>query len=225
MCSSRLWAKQEMMRQCGWCWCRFWHRTTARRTTGRPRRIGCDAARHSAERCGITSPVDASSDLYGLGVLLYLALTGEYPFDSDDLDPFPYLHRHAGHSTSSSDRSSVAGPATDEVALRALAKAPSARFATGAALSRSGCIQRCRLTRQLDRRARDEQRSARDCTSRGNWQSPSYSSADRDGGNTWRGPNTSTTSLPHLTRGRQQCSPSLACRARGNQRGTHIARD
>jgi serine/threonine protein kinase len=145
---------------------------TARRHGERPRgRGGLVVTPHvTVPEVWDDQPVDASSDLYGLGVLLYLALTGEYPFDSDDLDTFAYLHRHAAVPLPS-DRSSVAGPATDEVALRALAKAPSERFATGAALA-AALHTALRDDGQLDRRARDSNNEP-GLHSRGNWQSPS----------------------------------------------------
>jgi ubiquinone/menaquinone biosynthesis C-methylase UbiE len=80
------------------------------------------------------APGDSSSDIYSLGVLVYLALTGVYPYDTGDVQAFADLHRHTPVSPPSG-RSVLAGPATDSVVLRALDKAPSARFATGSALA------------------------------------------------------------------------------------------
>ena len=74
-------------------------------------------------------PADGRADLYGLGVLLYHALVGGWPFDAADPSVAAELHRHAAVP-----RPSV-GPNVDSVLLRALAKSPAERFPTGAALA------------------------------------------------------------------------------------------
>lgn len=78
--------------------------------------------------------LDGRSDLYSLAVLLYLALTGVYPFDADSLQAIPELHCTAPVPPPSAHSPHV-GPATEAVLLRGLAKSPAARFASGAALT------------------------------------------------------------------------------------------
>ena len=75
--------------------------------------------------------VDARSDVYSLGCVLYEILTGEPPFIGDSPvavayqhvreDPVPPSHRHAGIS-----------PELDAVVLKALAKNPDNRYQTAA---------------------------------------------------------------------------------------------
>ena len=75
--------------------------------------------------------VDARSDVYSLGCVLYEILTGEPPFVGDSPvavayqhvreDPIPPSHRHAGIS-----------PELDAVVLKALAKNPDNRYQTAA---------------------------------------------------------------------------------------------
>jgi precorrin-6B methylase 2 len=77
-----------------------------------------------------------ASDLYSLGVLLYLALTGNYPFVADDPDDYCELHT-ARAARPPSQSAPALGEATDVVLLRALAKRPEARFASGAELAAS----------------------------------------------------------------------------------------
>jgi predicted Ser/Thr protein kinase len=72
-------------------------------------------------------PVDARSDLYSIGVLLYELLTGEPPFDADSAvtialkqvaeDPLPPMQRNPAVT-----------PALDAVVMRALRKDPAERF-------------------------------------------------------------------------------------------------
>jgi SAM-dependent methyltransferase len=74
-------------------------------------------------------PVDGRADLYGLGVLLYRALTGIWPFDVEAPAALAELHLHAALPAGRME------PAVDEVLRRALAKDPADRFATGAQLA------------------------------------------------------------------------------------------
>jgi eukaryotic-like serine/threonine-protein kinase len=73
-------------------------------------------------------PVDARTDVYALGALAYLMLTGEPPFADS---PYPLLHQMHLHASPPrpSSRSRVS-PAFDDVVLRAMSKDPAARQKT-----------------------------------------------------------------------------------------------
>jgi len=79
-------------------------------------------------------PVDGRGDLYGLGVLLYHALTGVLPFDADDLSRFAKLHCEAT-VTPPSKQAGFIGPYLDTFLLRCLAKDPSGRYQSGSEFS------------------------------------------------------------------------------------------
>jgi 2-polyprenyl-3-methyl-5-hydroxy-6-metoxy-1,4-benzoquinol methylase len=78
--------------------------------------------------------VDGRADLYGLGVILYHALTGGYPFDAEEPGAFAELHL-AEPVPRPSLRAATVGGATEMVLLRALAKSPAARHESGAELA------------------------------------------------------------------------------------------
>lgn len=73
--------------------------------------------------------VGGRADLYGLGVLLYRALTGAWPFDAETPHALAELHLHAAVPSARLE------PPVDAVLRRALAKDPSDRFASGAELA------------------------------------------------------------------------------------------
>jgi serine/threonine protein kinase len=83
-------------------------------------------------------PVDARVDIYGLGCLLYQALTGEVPYPEPTPAAKMYAHRSADPPSVGARRPDVP-PALDAVVRRAMAKDPSERhqspgeFATEAA--------------------------------------------------------------------------------------------
>jgi len=79
-------------------------------------------------------PVDGRGDLYALGVLVYQALTGIFPFETDDLSRFAELHCEAA-VTPPSKHAGFIGPHLDAFLLRCLAKDPSGRYQSGSEFS------------------------------------------------------------------------------------------
>ncbi len=73
-----------------------------------------------------SQPVDARTDVYGLGVLAFQLLVGELPFQSRLFPVMCELHLHAPPPTPSSR--APLHPAFDAVIVKALSKSPSDRF-------------------------------------------------------------------------------------------------
>ncbi|HZQ99975.1 MAG TPA: protein kinase [Chloroflexota bacterium] len=88
--------------------------------------------------------VDARSDLYSLGVLLYELLAGRPPFVGDSPVAVAVQHLGAAPAPLRSLRPDVSA-ATEDVVARAMAKDPTARFPTAGAMR--GAIERARAGR------------------------------------------------------------------------------
>jgi eukaryotic-like serine/threonine-protein kinase len=79
--------------------------------------------------------VDARTDLYACGVLLYRMVTGQVPFDGTDAHPFELCQRHIGEEPAAPSAIYPAiRPAVEAIILKALRKAPSARHQTAVEL-------------------------------------------------------------------------------------------
>lgn len=75
-------------------------------------------------------PVDARTDVYGLGILAYHMLTGQPPFVGSSASTTCYLHVHAPRPRPS--HRAMVPPAIDDVVTRAMQQDPAGRFASAA---------------------------------------------------------------------------------------------
>jgi predicted ATPase/tRNA A-37 threonylcarbamoyl transferase component Bud32 len=89
----------------------------------------------SPEQCR-GGTVDARSDLYTLGVILFELVTGRTPFRADTAVAYLYAHVNEAAAAPSTIVDGIP-PALDTVVLRALAKSPDARFQSADELERA----------------------------------------------------------------------------------------
>ncbi|MEE1754428.1 protein kinase domain-containing protein [Streptomyces sp. SP18CS02] len=83
--------------------------------------------------------VDARSDLYSVGIMLFQLLTGRIPFDADSPLAIAYAHVQEEPVAPSAINRSVT-PAMDALVARALKKNPNERFPSAAAM-RDECLR------------------------------------------------------------------------------------
>ncbi|MCX2179235.1 protein kinase [Streptomyces sp. SKN60] len=83
--------------------------------------------------------VDARSDLYSVGIMLFQLLTGRLPFDADSPLAIAYAHVQEEPVAPSTVNRSVT-PAMDALVARALKKNPNERFPSAAAM-RDECLR------------------------------------------------------------------------------------
>jgi len=100
-----------------------------KRDAGRTRRLGGSVDYMSPEQIS-GEPMSSRSDVYGLGCLLHLMLTGEPPFAQGNTLATAWAHLHAPRPT-------LGRAAFDEVIGRAMARDPVDRFATAGDLARA----------------------------------------------------------------------------------------
>ena len=109
------------------------------------RRLGTPSAMAPEQFRG--DPVDARTDIYALGVLLYRLLTGQLPFPGASSEEIERSHLNAPAPPPS--RVAPISPAMDAIVLRCLEKKPGKRFASAAEFGHA--LRQIPLTEQTAR--------------------------------------------------------------------------
>jgi serine/threonine-protein kinase len=92
----------------------------------------CGTPQYIAPEVASGQPPSAAADIYALGVLGFLLLTGHFPFDGDVIETLT-AHVHEAPPTLSSQRIEPFDPAVEQLIARALAKAPEQRHKSAGA--------------------------------------------------------------------------------------------
>src|SRR5262249_38185426 len=87
-------------------------------------------------------PTDARSDVYGLGGVLYFALTGKFPFEGSS-QAMLLGHRHLEPCRPSERLGKLIPAALEEVVMRCLEKDPAARYTDAGELA--AALAACRV--------------------------------------------------------------------------------
>jgi serine/threonine-protein kinase len=83
-----------------------------------------------------TGKADRRSDVYAVGCMLYLLLTGRLPFSNESTEKLQAMHAHAAIPPLDLPEGSNVPPLMEEVVRRAMAKAPEERYQTAAEMAR-----------------------------------------------------------------------------------------
>ena len=129
-----------------------------------PETIDGTLAFMAPEQSGRTNrSVDARSDLYALGVTLYLMATGTMPFEASD--PMELIHSHiARRPDAPRERERGVQPAVSAIIMKLLEKAPEDRYQTAAGLLHD--LRQCRDAWTAEQSIRPFPAGARDVPGR-----------------------------------------------------------
>ena len=98
--------------------------------------LAMGTAAYMAPEQALAQTVDARTDLYAIGVMLYEMLTGRIPFDADQ--PLALLTKHLYELPPPPSRINPnIAPPVEQIILRTLAKSPDERFQTASEMARA----------------------------------------------------------------------------------------